>query len=352
MTAKAVRLERDRASGLLGGLPPWTVLCALTVLVIALALASVTVGAVPVEPAEVVAAIARGLRHESVGSADFIVWELRLPRVITAVLVGGGLALAGLIVQVLVSNPIADPFVLGLSSGAGLGAVLAIGVGGAVGLGVPGGALLGAVLTGLVVALLSSTLGGFPATRLVMVGIAVGHLASGAMSFVIIRTGDADVAQQVMYWMLGSLSGAQWRQIAPLFWLLACALVAATLTTPWLDALALGDDGAAALGLRAGAVRVFFFALASAVTATVVSISGTIGFVGFVVPNAARLLVGGVHRRLVPTTVLLGAILVLGADTAARTILAPSEVPIGILTAAIGVPLFVLVVRRGMRGMS
>jgi iron complex transport system permease protein len=331
--------------------PTWATATGLLVLLAVLAVVSVGVGAVPLGIGEVAAALARGLAGESEGVTDFIVWNLRAPRVVEAMLVGFGLALAGLLVQVLVRNPIADPYILGLSSGAGVGAVTALALTGTlVGFGVQGAAFAGAVAAGLVVAVLSWASGGFAATRLVLIGIAIGHLASGVMSFVIIRTSDADVAQQVMYWMLGSLSGAQWPYVPIVLAAVTAGFLLSVLTTPWLDALSLGDSAAAGMGLRAGRVRVFFFVVACALTATVVSVSGTIGFVGFVVPNLARLLVGGMHRRLVPITGLLGALLVLAADTAARTLLAPSEIPIGILTAAIGVPLFVLVVRRGLRG--
>ena len=185
--------------------------------------------------------------------------------------------------------------------------------------------------------------------RLVLVGIAVGHLASGAMSFVVIRASNADVAQQVMYWMLGSIAGAQWEHVPLVGLVVGVGLGLVASAAPWMDALALGDDAAAGLGLRVSRLRMAFFVVACALTATVVSISGTIGFVGFVVPNLARLLVGGMHRRVIPVTALLGSLLVLAADTSARTLLAPSEIPIGILTALLGVPLFILVVRRSLR---
>ena len=351
MSRRAVsQNSRNRRSGLLGAVPLWVTVLLLLVVLLAATVVGVAVGAVPLSVGEVLGAIRRGISATSTGTTDFIVWDLRVPRVLEAILVGAGLALAGLIVQVLVRNPIADSYVLGLSSGAGLGAVIVMTIAGsAVGIGVQTGAFGGAIAAGIAVAVLASSRGGFAAMRLVLVGIAVGHLASGAMSFVVIRASNADVAQQVMYWMLGSIAGAQWEHVPLVGLVVGVGLGLVASAAPWMDALALGDDAAAGLGLRVSRLRMAFFVVACALTATVVSISGTIGFVGFVVPNLARLLVGGMHRRVIPVTALLGSLLVLAADTSARTLLAPSEIPIGILTALLGVPLFILVVRRSLR---
>ncbi|MGV2920634.1 FecCD family ABC transporter permease [Streptomyces alfalfae] len=252
----------------------------------------------------------------------------------------------------LVGIPIACPFPLGLSWGAWLGAVTGIttlGIGAAGGLTLPLGAFTGAAAAGTVVFLCATSLAGLSASRLVMVGIAVGHLLSGITSFLILRTGDGEATQQVMYWLLGSLSGANWELLR-----IATVPVAATLATlPFLvrrlDLLALGDTTAAALGIHPGRTRVGVFMVAAVLTGTVVAISGTIGFVGLVVPNLARMLVGGLHRRILPVALLLGALLMLLADTGARMLLSPTELPVGILTAVIGVPAFVLVVRRAGR---
>ncbi|WP_246242815.1 FecCD family ABC transporter permease [Flexivirga aerilata] len=308
------------------------------------------VGAVHVAPADVVAGLWRGATGaDRTGPYDFIVWNLRAPRVLEAIFVGAGLALAGAIAQAVVGNPIADPYVLGLSSGAGLGAVAVIttfGVGVAGSLSLPAAAFATALLTGLLVLLLARSGPRLDPSRLVMVGISVGSLLAGITSFLLLRSGNGDAARQVMFWLLGSLSGAQWRLVvisAPLVLLAGCF---ALLRAGRLNLLSLGDDSAAALGMRPARARAGFFALAAFLTGVVVAVSGTIGFVGLVMPAFARVLVGADHRRVLPVAALLGALLVLLADTAARTVLAPTELPIGILTAFVGVPVFVLAVRR------
>lgn len=348
----AVPRGRRSASGLLGRVPAAVPVAVLAALIAASAVVAIGVGALRIPPVEVLSALGRGLTGEAQGQIDFVVWQLRAPRVVEAVVVGAGLALAGAVVQVIVANPIADPFVLGLSSGASVGAVVVItglGIGFASGLALPVGAFVGAAAAGMLVFALAVSRRGLSASRLVMVGIALGHLLAGMTSFLILRAGDTDATQQVMYWLLGSLSGAQWslvRLSTPVVLLAAVALVA---LARWLDVLTLGDATAHALGVPAGRVRLVLFVIAALLTGTVVSVSGTIGFVGLVVPNLARTLVGGVHRRLLLVSALLGALLMLLADTGARTLLAPTELPVGILTALVGVPVFVAVLRREAR---
>lgn len=341
--------RRRPSAGLLGRVPAGLLVGVLLALTLLTAVLAIGVGAVPIPTGQVLDALVRGLWGQGDGRLDYIVWELRAPRIVQAVLVGAGLALAGAVTQVIVANPIADPYVVGLSSGAGLGAVLVItsvGVGAAGALTLPASAFLGAAAAGVVVFAFAATTTGLSAGRLVMVGIAIGHLLSGITSFLILRSGDTDATQQVLYWLLGSLAGAQW----PLVQMAAPVVVVAGaglfLLGPRLDALSLGDTTANALGVRAGHTRVLVFVLAAVLVGTVVSISGTIGFVGLIVPNLARMLVGGLHRRSLPVAAVLGALLMLLADTAARTVLAPAELPVGILTALVGVPVFVAVVRR------
>jgi len=343
---------RGRAAPLHGGLwrrVPLPVLLAAGLLVLAAsAVLAIGVGAVSIPPDEVAGALWRAAtgapQH---GPDDFIVVQLRLPRVIEAMIVGAGLAAAGTIVQAIVHNPIADPYVLGLSSGASLGAVTVIttlGIGFAGSLTLPFAAFAGAAGTGVLVFLLARTRAGLAAGPLVMVGIATGSLLSGVTSFLLLR-GSADAAQDVMFWLLGSLSGAQWRLAAVSGALTGASLVVLLLRGHRLNVLALGDESAAALGMRPGLARTGFFALAALLTGAAVSVSGAIGFIGLVMPNLARMLVGADTRRVIPFGALIGAVILLWADTAARTVLAPSEVPIGILTAFIGVPIFIAAVR-------
>ncbi|MEU9885466.1 iron ABC transporter permease [Sphaerisporangium sp. NPDC051011] len=335
-------------------MPAPVIALTLLVVLVAVAVLAVGVGAASIPPGRVLHAVWDGIRGQESTGTNFIIWQLRVPRVLEAVLVGAGLAVAGALVQVLVHNPIADPFTLGLSSGASLGAVAVIttlGIGVAGGLVLPLGAFVGAAAAGVTVFVFATSLAGVSASRLVMVGIAIGHLLSGITSFLILRAGSGEATQQVMYWLLGSLSGANWQLlgIATPPVLVAFAVVLVLLRR--LDLLSLGDATAAALGIHPGRSRIGVFAVAAVITGSVVAISGTIGFVGLVVPNLARILVGGLHRRLLPVSALLGALLMLLADTGARTLLAPTELPVGIITALLGVPVFVAVLRRsGARG--
>jgi iron complex transport system permease protein len=342
------------AGGLLGQVPLIAQLLVLVVLIGVSAVVAIGLGPVAIGPARVASILADHFTGRPVDGPDaFIVWQLRVPRVIESVAVGVGLAISGAVVQALVRNPVADAYVLGLSSGAGVGAVLVLTMFGATAAGslsLPAAAFVGALLSGVAVFAVARTQGRLQAGRLVMVGIAVGHLLSGVTSFLVLRANTGDAAQQVMFWLLGSLSGAQW----PLARMSASIVTVLTVLL-WvragrLNLLALGDDTASALGMHPTRARTGFFVLTALLVGAVVAVSGAIGFVGLVVPNLARLLVGADHRRVLPLCAALGALLLLWADTAARLLLSPTEVPIGILTAVVGVPFFVLAVRRGPSG--
>lgn len=320
-------------------------------------LVAVGLGPVHVPAGQVASIIADHLagRATDGGPQDYIVWQLRVPRTIEAVCVGAGLGMSGAVVQVIVANVIADPYVLGLSSGAGVGAVLVLtsfGAGAATGIVLPLSAFAGALLTGALVFGLARRPGRLDAGRLVLVGVAVGHLLSGVTSFLVLHQGSADAARQVMFWLLGSLSGAQWRYavtVAVAVFVLGGLLIA---TAGRLNLLALGDETATGLGMHPGRARAGFFVLVALLVGAVVSVSGAIGFVGLVVPNLVRIVVGADHRKVLPLAALTGAVLLLWADTGARLVLSPTELPIGILTAVVGVPAFVLAVRADGRQVS
>jgi len=346
--------EDPGEGGRRAAVPLTVLLIGLAVLLAGSAVVAVGVGPVGIGPGTVLRVLAdrltgAGPAGSGAGYADYIVWELRAPRAVQGVFVGAGLAVAGTVVQAVVRNPVADPHVLGLSSGAAVGAVAAATTVGPALLGavtLPAAAFAGALAAGIGVYAVSRTAGTLSRTRLILAGIAVGQLLGGATSFLVLRTEDAGAQQQVLFWLLGSLAGARW-DLA-----LTCAAAVTALTAAVLAAagrlnlLVLGDEAASALGLDPGRARAAAFTATALLTGTVVAVSGTIGFVGLVVPHLARLLVGAEHRRAVPVAALLGALLLVWADTAARTVLAPSELPIGILTAAVGVPFFVAALRR------
>lgn len=354
------RVPPDRpvpaTGGLLGRVPPAAVLAGLLLALLASVVVAIGLGPVSIPPGRVLDAVTAHLTGGVSGidrAEDFIVWELRTPRVLLGVVVGAGLAVAGLLVQAMVRNPIGDPYILGLSSGASVGAVLVITTIGTATAGLftlPAAAFTGALLTGLGVFVLSRVRGRLHATRMVLAGVAVGQLLGGVTSFLLLRTRNTDAQQQVLFWMLGSLAGARWDLLA-----LSAAIVGVLLVPLWWQAdrvnlLVLGEDAASALGTDPTRLRAVLFVLTGLLTGAVVAVSGSIGFVGLVVPNLARLLFGADHRRTLPVCVLLGALVVVWSDTAARLVLAPTELPIGILTAAIGVPFFLWVLRRSATG--
>ncbi|MGW0604374.1 FecCD family ABC transporter permease [Streptomyces sp. NPDC002640] len=278
-----------------------------------------------------------------------IVWDLRLPRTLLAAVCGAGLAVCGAVMQSLLRNPLADPFVLGVSSGASTGAVLVIvvGAGGGV-LSLSGGAFLGAVGSFALVLLLSHTLGG-TTDRVVLSGVAAMQLFSALTSFVVTTAADAETTRGVLFWLLGSLSGAGWTEVGLCAAVLALALVVCLGHARSLDAFAFGQDAAATLGVPVARTRLVLLSVTALLTAALVSSAGAIGFVGLVLPHAARALVGPGHARLLPVTALAGAVFLVWADTLARTVLDPQEVPVGVVTSLVGVPAFVLVLYRTRR---
>jgi iron complex transport system permease protein len=275
-----------------------------------------------------------------------IVWDLRLPRALLAVLVGGSLGVAGASLQSLVRNPLADPFLLGLSGGAGLGAVLAIALhlGGPWAL--PLAAFAGALLAlGLVFRL--GLVGGaeLDPRILLLGGVAVGAF-TGAVTTAIVSLAEATELRNAYLWLWGGLSSASWATVRliglyipiPIFVLLAASRP--------LDLLVLGDESARYLGAEVASTKRRVYLAASLLTAAAVAVAGVIGFVGLIVPHVGRGLVGGRHRALLPASFLIGGALLVLADTLARVAVAPRELPVGIVTALVGVPLFVLLLKR------
>lgn len=275
---------------------------------------------------------------------DGIVWELRLPRVLTAAAVGAGLAVAGAVMQSLTRNPLADPYLLGLSSGASLGAVSVLVLG--VALLLPVAAFAGAMLALVAALSLAGSLGTITPSRTVLAGLAVGQLAAAATSFVIFWSATGDSYREILSWLLGSVAGATWTSVAIAG--VAVVVLGTVLTgaSRRLDAFAFGDVAASALGVDVGRTRWTLLALVALLTGALVAVSGSIGFVGLILPHAVRLLTGAGHRRLLPLAALVGASFLIWADTLARTVFEPRELPVGIVTAFLGAPVFALILWR------
>lgn len=323
----------------------------LCVLMLASVTISMTLGPADISPSEVWATLLHhlGLLPERPASLlrDAIVWELRLPRVLAALGVGAGLALAGTVMQVLTRNPLADPYLLGLSSGAALGAVIFLLAGAA--LLMPVGAFIGS-LTALGLALLiARLLGGATPSRAILAGICIAALASAATSLLIFWSATGDSYREILSWLMGSLSGTIWSDTGLVgLALLVCAPIILA-SGRSLDSFAFGDIAAASLGVDVARLRWILLGATALLTGVMVAIGGAIGFVGLVVPHAVRLAVGSRHRALLPLSMLVGAIFMLWTDTVARTLFDPRELPVGIVTALVGAPAFLLILLRYRR---
>lgn len=284
--------------------------------------------------------------------ADRIVWELRMPRVLGALAVGASLAICGVILQSLTRNELADPYLLGISSGASVGAVAVLVFGISLPL-VPENltitvAAFGGALLALIVVLVLATgrSGSLPPSRTILAGVAVGQLCGAFTSLAIMVFGDRNVAQSVMAWTLGSFAGVRWPNSVILLAGAAAALAVLIFATSTLDAFAFGETSARSLGINVERARWSLLVVAALITAMTVAFVGPIGFVGLTVPHLVRLATGPGHRTLLPLSALAGAALLLGADTLARVLRPGSEIPIGVVTAVIGAPVLVFLLRR------
>ncbi|MGK4578899.1 FecCD family ABC transporter permease [Kitasatospora sp. HPMI-4] len=286
-------------------------------------------------------------------AAYTIVWEIRLPRAVLAATVGAGLAVTGVAVQAMVRNALADPFVLGISSGASVGANAVLLLGAFASLGVwalSASAFLSALAAMTLVYAVARTAHGLTPLRLVLTGTALSYGFSAVTALMVFGAERGEAARAAMMWLLGSLGGATWSSVP----IAAACVLAGTAyllcSSGRLDALAMGDETAAALGVDAGRLRRQLFLVTAAVTGTVVAVSGAIGFVGLMVPHLVRMLVGAGHRRVLTIAPLAGAVLLVWVDILSRLLLAPAELPVGVITAVLGVPCFLLLMRR--RGYS
>lgn len=278
---------------------------------------------------------------------DAIVWDLRLPRVLAAAVIGAGLGLAGAVMQALTRNPLADPYLLGLSSGAALGAVIFVLAGAALLL--PLGAFVGSLAAlGLTLGL-AQALGGATPSRAILIGVVVTSLASAAVSLLIFWSATGDSYREIISWLMGSLSGADWTDAA----LVGAALAVCAPVILWqgraLDAFAFGETQAASLGVDVMRLRWTLLTATALLTGVMVAVGGAIGFVGLVAPHAVRLVVGSRHRVLLPAVAIAGALLMVWCDTIARSLFDPRELPVGVITAFVGAPAFLYVLMRYRR---
>ncbi len=321
----------------------------LTSATIVTAVIAVSIGSVGVSPTDVLRTVVGNVTGD-LSAVDAlhqqIVWELRVPRVVLAGLVGAGLSLAGAALQGLLRNPLADPYIIGISSGASFGAVLVMTLGSAtvLGLTTPAAAFIGALALLATVFAFAQRAGSFTDMRLVLSGVALGYVAMAGTSFLQLQAEPGEI-RGILFWMMGSVAGARWDMLI---------VPAATLLVAggWLlgqgrglNALALGDDDAIAVGVDLRRFRLGLLLTSAILTAVAVSVAGGVGFVGLIVPHALRLLVGADHRRLLPATAVAGALFLIAVDLLARTIGSPNEYPLTIFTALVGGPFFLWLMR-------
>lgn len=331
----------------------WTAV--LTLVALIAACAGIAIGPSIVTPGD----IATVFTHKLTGadlpaeldSIKAVVWDVRVPRILLGLIVGAALAVAGVVLQAIVGNPLADPYILGINSGASTGAALAIlfGAGatlfGAVAL--PAMAFIGAAAASAFMLALAGRRGHLSSTRLLLGGVAVGYALSAVTSLLVFASDNAQGARSVMFWLLGSLALARF---GSLLWITLAVVVVCTalllLFARRIDALTTGDDAARTLGIHPDRTRLVVVLVCCLLVGAVVAAAGSIGFVGLVVPHLARRLVGGLSAHVIPVAAALGAALLVIADIASRTLMAPQEIPLGVLTAIVGAPLLILLVRR------
>ncbi|MBX9925179.1 MAG: iron ABC transporter permease [Hyphomicrobiaceae bacterium] len=338
--------ERARAT-LDGVLRPVGVVAGLSIALAMSMLASALTGAYPVSVAELLGAIGRALTGAPrLGQIDTVLFEVRFPRVVAAALAGAALAAAGAAYQGLFRNPLVSPDILGVSTGAGLGAVAGIFLSLPI-IAIQGLAFVGGLATvGLVYAIAAAVRGREPTLVLVLAGVVVGSLAGAAISLLKVLADPYDQLPAITFWLLGSLASIRKADVLAAVPLVLAGLLPLILLRWRINVLSLGDEEARALGVEAPKLRLIVIAAATLITSSVVAIAGVIGWVGLVMPHIARMLVGPNFDRLLPTAMLLGATYMVLVDALARTI-ARVETPLGILTAMIGAPFFLWLLVRG-----
>lgn len=325
----------------------------LAVLLAGSALLAVGLGTAVVPPAETARYLWAALTAGTISADDVtryqVVWQIRTPRVLLAAVVGAGLGAVGVAVQAMVRNSLADPYILGVSSGASVGAVLVGALGGLSVLGVhavSAGAFAGALVATLLVYVIAHGRAGVTPLRLVLTGVALSFGFQALMSVIVYLVPGNEAAGTVLFWTMGGFGAATWGSLPVVAGAVLVGVVLLRGLARPLDVMALGDETAASLGVDAHRLRRWLFVLTAVMTGAMVAVSGAIGFVGLVVPHIVRILVGADHRRVLTVAPLAGAVLMVWVDLVSRTVLAPRELPLGVITALIGVPVFLALMRR------
>ncbi len=318
---------------------------------VVVALGALLVGAAGIDPGNALLALLDALPLVDVdhGLTDIehnILFQIRFPRVVLGGMVGGILAVAGAGYQGVFRNPLADPYLLGVAAGAGLGATVALAVSGDSGLLAPA-AFLGGLIAVMATYTLGRSVGGRTTTSLILAGVAVAAFATAAQTYLLQR--NVETLREVYSWILGRLTTVGWDEVVTLIPYVLVASVVLLGSARLLDVMSIGDEEAGALGVNVRRVRWVVVVAATLATAAAVSVSGLIGFVGIIIPHTIRLIFGWSYRVIVPLSLLFGAAFLMTADLAARSLISPAELPIGVVTAFLGAPFFILVLRTMRR---
>lgn len=332
---------------------PVTACAALLAVLLLSAVVAIGLGPAVITPGETArhlwAALSGGTVRAGEATTYRILWEIRTPRVLLAALVGAGLSTVGVAVQALVRNALADPFVLGVSSGASVGAVGVTVTGGLAALGVhavSAGAFVGALAASAVVYAASADKGALSPLRLVLTGVALSFGFQALMSVIVYLAPDSEATSMILHWSMGGFGGADWQAVPLVAAVVLPGIALLHRHGRALDVMAFGDETAASLGTPADGLRRRLLVLVSLMTGVMVAVSGAIGFTGLIVPHLVRMVVGASHARVFAVAAPVGAVFMVWVDLAARTLVAPRELPLGVITALVGVPVFIGLMRR------
>ena len=329
---------------------------ALSILLSGTIVGAIAIGSTYIEPGEVykvlLSKLSNGALFSDAGTAmtQSIIWEIRFPRVLLGAICGAGLALCGVLMQCVTKNPIAEPYILGISSGASCGAVGVIVLGGISAIGINSislGAFIGSIVSGVLVFAIGTQMGKTTSTtRLVLTGMAISTIFSALTNLLIYSADNSNQAKNALFWTIGSLGGAKWDVLLFPFITLVVVIIIAFIMSKSLDILLLGDDSAIILGINVKMVKSIILILATLLTSSLVAITGAIGFIGLVVPHISRTVAGSDHKKLIVLSSLIGPIFLILSDVIARGLFPPIEIPIGIITSLVGGPFFLYLISK------
>ncbi|WP_252235196.1 iron ABC transporter permease [Clostridium sp. ZS1] len=349
-----IALEDKKSISKKNGFLFWVI--SLTIILVGTIVVAIAIGSTYIEPGEVykvlLSKLTNGEVYNDVGSVmtQNIIWEIRLPRVLLGAICGAGLAICGVLMQCVTKNPIAEPYILGISSGASCGAVFVIVLGGMSSIGinsVGAGAFVGSLISGILVFAIGTQMGKTTSTtRLVLSGMAISTIFSALTNLLIYSAENSNQAKSALFWTVGSLGGAKWEVLLFPFIILVVVMIGALVMSKSLDILLLGDDSAIILGINIKLIKSIILILATLLTSALVSITGAIGFIGLVVPHICRSITGSDHKKLIALSSLIGAIFLIASDIIARGLFPPIEIPIGIITSLVGGPFFLYLISK------